>query len=42
MSYQFTSESISERHSDKVADVISDTIVMFILCGSDEGTCVEK
>jgi S-adenosylmethionine synthetase len=34
MSYQFTSESVSEGHPDKVADAISDAIATFIINGN--------
>ena len=34
MSYQFTSESVSEGHPDKVADAISDAIATFIVDGN--------
>ena len=31
MSYLFTSESVSEGHPDKVADLISDAVATYIL-----------
>ena len=34
MSYQFTSESVSEGHPDKIADLISDTIANAIINGN--------
>ena len=35
MRYQFTSESVSEGHPDKVADAISDAVANYLLCGKD-------
>ena len=34
MSYQFTSESVSEGHPDKISDLISDTIANAIINGN--------
>jgi S-adenosylmethionine synthetase len=35
MTYQFTSESVSEGHPDKVADAISDAILDLVMCEED-------
>ena len=32
--YQFTSESVSQGHPDKVADLISDTVAMYLINGN--------
>jgi len=32
--YEFTSESVSEGHPDKIADLISDTIANYIIDGN--------
>ena len=35
MTYQFTSESVSEGHPDKISDLISDRVADYILAGND-------
>ncbi len=34
MSYEFTSESVSEGHPDKIADQISDRVADYIIAGN--------
>ena len=40
MSYEFTSESVSEGHPDKIADLISDRIADYIIAGEQSHRAV--